>query len=116
MILATSGMMAQETVVSAGNWQLTANETTGKVTIAYGDEILISGNEAEWGLNNTKTTFTSLTDIEIYNCAKLTRLPIELLCGLPNMQAQINVIYWKRRSLDIAHCSRRWISCGTRLM
>ena len=68
MILATSGMMAQETVVSAGNWQLTANETTGKVTIAYGDEILISGNEAEWGLNNTKTTFTSLTDINIMHC------------------------------------------------
>ena len=65
LALATSTMMAQETIVSAGNWQLTANETTGKVTIAHGDETLLSGNEAEWGLNNDKTTFTSLTDIVI---------------------------------------------------
>ena len=68
LALATSTMMAQETIVSAGNWQLTANETTGKVTIAHGEETLLSGNEAEWGLNNDKTTFTSLTDIVIaYN-------------------------------------------------
>ena len=65
MILATSGMMAQETVVSEGNWQVTANESNGKVTIAYGNEILVAGNEAEWGLNNKKTTFTSLTDIVV---------------------------------------------------
>ena len=65
MILATSGMMAQETVVSEGNWQVTANESNGKVTIAYGNEILVAGNEAEWGLKNSKTTFTSLTDIVI---------------------------------------------------
>ena len=37
----------------------------------------------EWSWSN----FTSLTDIEIYNCAKLTRLPVELLCSLPNMQS-----------------------------
>lgn len=31
--------------------------------------------------------FTNLTDIEIYNCPNLNRLPRELLTGLPNMQS-----------------------------
>ena len=65
MALATSAMMAQESVVTAGKWQVTANETTGKVTIVYGDETIVSGNEAEWGLRDAKKTFASLTDIEI---------------------------------------------------
>ena len=65
MILATSGMMAQETVVSEGNWQVTANESNGKVTISYGSETLVAGNEAEWGLKNDKTTFNTLTDIVV---------------------------------------------------
>lgn len=31
--------------------------------------------------------FKSLTDVEIYNCPKLTRLPLELLTELPNIQS-----------------------------
>lgn len=31
--------------------------------------------------------FEMLTDVEIYNCAKLTRLPIEMLSALPNVQS-----------------------------
>ena len=65
MALATSAMMAQECVVTAGKWQVTANETTGKVTIVYGDETIVSGNEAEWGLRDAKKTFASLTDIAV---------------------------------------------------
>lgn len=29
----------------------------------------------------------SLTDVEIYNCSKLTQLPVEMLCGAPNIQS-----------------------------
>lgn len=35
----------------------------------------------EWSWEN----FTNLTDVEIYNCPKLTRLPLELLTALPNI-------------------------------
>ena len=31
--------------------------------------------------------FTSLTDVEIYNCPKLKQLPTEMLCALPNIQS-----------------------------
>ena len=31
--------------------------------------------------------FEMLTDVEIYNCAKLTRLPMEMLSALPNVQS-----------------------------
>ncbi len=37
----------------------------------------------EWSWAN----FASLTDVEIYNCPELTKLPTELLCGLPNIQS-----------------------------
>ena len=37
----------------------------------------------EWSWAN----FEMLTDVEIYNCAKLTRLPIEMLAGLPNIKS-----------------------------
>ena len=37
----------------------------------------------EWSWSN----FEMLTDVEIYNCAKLTRLPMEMLGGLPNVQS-----------------------------
>ena len=31
--------------------------------------------------------FKNLTDVEIYNCSKLTKLPVELLCGAPELQS-----------------------------
>ena len=37
----------------------------------------------EWSWAN----FDMLTDVEIYNCAKLTRLPMEMLSALPNVQS-----------------------------
>ena len=37
----------------------------------------------EWSWEN----FKNLTDVEIYNCPKLTRLPLELLTELPNIQS-----------------------------
>lgn len=37
----------------------------------------------EWSWSN----FDMLTDVEIYNCAKLTRLPMEMLAALPNIQS-----------------------------
>ena len=37
----------------------------------------------EWSWAN----FDMLTDVEIYNCAKLTHLPMEMLAGLPNVQS-----------------------------
>ena len=33
------------------------------------------------------TNFELLTDVEIYNCAELTRLPLDLLCGAPELQS-----------------------------
>lgn len=42
-----------------------------------------SQEAASWSWAN----FNLLTDVEIYNCAKLTQLPLELLCGLPNIQS-----------------------------
>ncbi|MBO7186438.1 MAG: DUF4458 domain-containing protein [Alistipes sp.] len=33
------------------------------------------------------STLTNLTDVEIYNCPNLTRLPIDLLTGLPRIQS-----------------------------
>lgn len=33
------------------------------------------------------TEFEFLTDVEIYNCSKLTKLPIDLLSGAPNLQS-----------------------------
>ena len=36
-----------------------------------------------WSWSN----FEMLTDVEIYNCAKLTRLPMEMLSALPNVQS-----------------------------
>ena len=37
----------------------------------------------EWSWTN----FDMLTDVEIYNCAELTRLPMEMLAALPNVQS-----------------------------
>lgn len=37
----------------------------------------------EWSWENLK----NLTDVEIYNCPKLTRLPLELLTELPNIES-----------------------------
>lgn len=37
----------------------------------------------EWSWSN----FTSLIDIEIYNCPNLTRLPIDMLCEVPAVQS-----------------------------
>ena len=36
-----------------------------------------------WSWSN----FTMLTDVEIYNCAQLTRLPMDMLAALPNIQS-----------------------------
>ncbi len=36
-----------------------------------------------WSWSN----FAMLTDVEIYNCAQLTRLPMEMLAALPNVQS-----------------------------
>ena len=36
-----------------------------------------------WSWSN----FVNLTDVEIYNCAKLDRLPLEMLCELPQLQS-----------------------------
>jgi hypothetical protein len=36
-----------------------------------------------WSWSN----FEMLTDVEIYNCAKLTRLPMDMLSALPNVQS-----------------------------
>lgn len=33
------------------------------------------------------TKFENLTDVEIYNCSKLTKLPLDLLCGAPEIQS-----------------------------
>ncbi len=39
--------------------------------------------QQSWSWSN----LTMLTDVEIYNCPKLTRLPLEMLTQLPNMQS-----------------------------
>ena len=31
--------------------------------------------------------FENLLDVEIYNCAQLTKLPLDLLCGAPKLQS-----------------------------
>lgn len=64
-ILLATTMMAQENVVEAGLWRVSVNETSGKASIAYNNEVIIAGNEAEWGLVNTKTTFSTLADITV---------------------------------------------------
>ncbi len=33
------------------------------------------------------TEFENLKDVEIYNCAQLTKLPLDLLCGVPELQS-----------------------------
>ena len=65
ILLATSAVMAQDNVVNAGKWRVTIDEATGKAEIAYNDGVIISGNEAEWGLVNTKTSFSSLSDVKV---------------------------------------------------
>lgn len=42
-----------------------------------------SAESAEWSWSK----FSNLTDVEIYNCPNLTRLPEELLTSLPNIQS-----------------------------
>ena len=39
--------------------------------------------QEEWSWSN----FSMLTDVEIYNCSELTRLPMEMLSTLPNVQS-----------------------------
>lgn len=42
-----------------------------------------SEESASWSWSE----FTALTDVEIYNCSKLDRLPLDMLCNLPNIQS-----------------------------
>ena len=65
IILATSVAMAQENVAEAGSWRVTVDEATGKATIAYDNQVLVSGNEAEWGLRDNKSRFSTLTNITV---------------------------------------------------
>lgn len=51
------------------------------VDVEEGSKFYAESKEWSWG------DFTNLTDVEIYNCPKLTRLPLELLTELPNIQS-----------------------------
>ncbi len=65
LLLATSAAMAQGNAVDAGMWRVTIDEATGKADIAYNDGVIIAGNEAQWGLENTKSQFSALSDISV---------------------------------------------------
>ncbi len=64
-ILLATTVMAQENVTEAGAWRISVNETTGKASIAYNNTTILAENEAEWGLVDNKTTFSTLTDIAV---------------------------------------------------
>lgn len=51
------------------------------VEVSKESEFYAERNEWSWA------QFENLTDVEIYNCSKLTKLPIELLSGAPNLQS-----------------------------
>ncbi len=51
------------------------------VDVEEGSKFYAESKEWSW------SDFTNLTDVEIYNCPKLTRLPLELLTELPNIQS-----------------------------
>ena len=64
-LLASTAMVAQEYSVEAGKWSISVDQTTGKATIACDGVKLVTDNEAEWGLQNDRTTFSSLSDIKV---------------------------------------------------
>lgn len=64
-ILLATTVMAQENVTEAGAWRVSVNETTGKASIAYNNTTILAENEAEWGLVDNKTTFSTLTEIAV---------------------------------------------------
>lgn len=55
------------------------------------DEFFVEVNEASEFYAERDTwswaEFETLTDVEIYNCSKLTKLPLDLLCGAPELQS-----------------------------
>lgn len=64
-LLATTSIVAQEYNVEAGKWSITVNESNGKATITYDGMTIISDNETEWGLNDARTSFSSLANIKV---------------------------------------------------
>lgn len=51
------------------------------VEVGADSEFYAERNEWSW------VNFDKLTDVEIYNCSKLTKVPLDLLCGVPNLQS-----------------------------
>lgn len=54
---------AQETI-TAGDWTLAVG-ADGKATLSRGERVILSSNEAVWGLNDNRLSYSSLTDITI---------------------------------------------------
>ena len=63
--LATSVSVAQDVEVNAGKWSVTVNETSGIADIVYDGKVLINNNEAEWGVEDDRQAFSTLSDIKI---------------------------------------------------
>ena len=63
--LATSVGVAQDVEVNAGKWSVTVNETSGIADIVYDGKVLINNNEAEWGVEDDRQAFSTLSDIKI---------------------------------------------------
>lgn len=56
---------------------------TDKFFVDIKEDSVFYAESDEWSW----TEFVNLTDVEIYNCSKLTKLPLDLLCGAPEIQS-----------------------------
>ena len=65
LLLAAVVMTAQAMTAEIGKWQVSVDETTGRATLVYDGATLVSNNEAEWGLNDARSTFSALSNIEV---------------------------------------------------
>lgn len=64
LLSVSSVVTAQNQTATAGAWQITV-DNAGRALIEYDGKILLSSNEAVWGLNNNTTSFSSLTGITV---------------------------------------------------
>lgn len=62
--LAAAICCAQDVTVNAGKWQVSVDKS-GVAEIEYDGTVLISKNEAQWGLNDDRQAFSTLSDINI---------------------------------------------------